>query len=505
MQLPSITLPAVLRTRKGLIGLLVVLAAAGYFFTTRGTTLGDTFTVAVSDFKEQVSVSGTVTAVHDVVLGFAANGRIARTYAQVGQHIDAGSIVAEIENGDLAAALAQKQAALRVAEANLELIKKGTRPEEIAVAATTVANAKAALMNAIQNAYTASDDAVHTRVDAFMTNPRTVPKLAFSLSNAALQSMVEQDRSAVEPVLAEWALLVTKMSVDTVSESAKKAQGYSARIITLLADAGLALNQGIPDQTNSAATFAGYASGLATARSSVNTAATTLVADIAALQSAESTLALEQSGSTPEAIAAQEASVTAAAADVQSAQSQLAKTRVIAPFNGTVTRMDAKVGEVVAPTASVIAMQSDGIFQIETFIPEVTIARVAAGNPATTTLDAYGPSMAFPSVVVAVDPAETVKDGVPTYKTTLSFLNKDSRIRSGMTANVVIETGQLSNAIVIPAGAVGSKNGVSYVSVVDHGTASTRTVTVGPSPALGQAHILTGLAAGDSILLTPAP
>ena len=138
-------------------------------------------------------------------------------------------------------------------------------------------------------------------------------------------------------------------------------------------------------------------------------------------------------------------------------------------------------------------------------MPEVIIARVAVGNPSTTTLDAYGSSVEFPATVIAVDPAETVKDGVPTYKTTLSFLVADPRIRSGMTADVIVETGILPNAIVIPAGAVGKKDAVPYVSVVEKGTSVERTVTLGPSPALGQAHILSGLSAGDIILLSPAP
>lgn len=506
MNLPF-TLPALPEKRTWrfiLIGLAAV-ALGGYFLFGRSSSLGPTLTVTPTDFTEQVSVSGTVTAVQDVALGFAANGRIAGVYAKVGQRVGAGTIIAETENGDLVAALSQKRSTLKQAQANLDLLEAGTRPEEIAVAQTAVANAQAVLVSALQSAYTASDDAVHNRVDAFFTNPRTLPKLSFSISNATLQSTVEQDRAAVEPILAQWATLVAKLSPSTVADAAKQTQTYLARVSTLLVDANLALNQAIPDQTNSATVLAGYVTSLGVARTNVNAAATTITTNSAALGTAQSTLALEQSGSTPDAIAAQEAVVAAAEADVRLAAAQLEKTRVIAPFTGTVTRMDAKVGEIVSPTTSEISMQSDGIFQIETYIPEVTIARVATGNPATTTLDAYGPSIPFPSAVVTVDPAETVKDGVPTYKTTLSFLTKDDRIRSGMTANVVIQTGQLHNAIVIPAGAVGNTRGSSYVSVVDRGSVTKRTVVLGPSPALGQAHVLSGLSAGDTILLAPAP
>ncbi len=473
------------------LGIVIVLAIGGYFFFGRSANMGATMVIAPGDFSEQASVSGTVIAAHDVDLGFAANGRISATYAMVGQQVAAGAILAETENGDLVAALSQ-------AQADLASLNAGTRPEEIAVAQTTVTNAAATLLNDIRTAYTTSDDAVHNKADVLFANPRTDPKISFTVANASLRMIVEQDRAGIEPILNSWALMVARLPVGSAADSAKQAQAYLVQVSAFLADANLALNQGVPDQTTSAATLASYGTTLSTARTNVNTVAATLTADVAALSAAESALLLKQAGPTVDAVAAQESLV-------RSAQASLAKTRIVAPFTGVVTRMDAKVGQIVSPTGSLISMQSNGVFQIETFVPEVTIARVSVGDPATTTLDAYGSSVTFPATVVAVDPAETVKDGVPTYKTTLSFLTADPRIRSGMTANVVIQTGMLHNAIVIPAGAIGTKGGVSYVSVSNHGIVSNRTVTTGPSPALGQSEIVSGLLAGDVILLSPAP
>lgn len=476
---------------KYVLGAVIIVALGGYFFFGRGGDLGATLTIVPGDFREQVRVSGTVIAAHDVNLGFAANGRIAGTYARVGQHVPAGAILAQTENGDLVAALAE-------AQADLASLQAGTRSEEISVASAAVTNAEAALVDAIQSAYTVSDDVIHNKVDTFFNNPRTDPKLTFSTSNANLRIAIERDRPTIESVLAQWAALVGKLTNTNAVDGASQTQAYLAQVTTLLANINAAINQGLPDSTVTSTVLSSYGTTLATARTNVNSAASTLTSTSATLESARKNLALKQAGSTPENIAAQQAVVAAA-------QASLAKTRVVAPFGGTVTRMDAKVGEIVSPTESLIGVQSDGIFQLETFVPEVVIARVVVGNPATTTLDAYGSSVEFPATVVAVDPAETVKDGVPTYKTTLSFLVADSRIRSGMTADVVMETGILPNAIVIPAGAVGKKNSGSYVSVVLNGTVVERVVTLGPSPALGQAHILSGLSSGDTILLSPVP
>src|SRR3989338_274214 len=474
------------------LAVLIVIAALGYFFFGRGGDQGATMVVTRGDFRQQVSVSGTVVAAKDADLGFAANGRIAGAYARVGQHVGAGAILAQIENGDLVAALAE-------AEADLAALKAGTRREEIAVASAAVASAEAALVDTVQDAYTVSDDAIHNKTDALFTNPRTAdPKLTFSVSNATLKAAVERDRADIELVLASWALLVSKLTDANAADSAKQSQIYLARITTLLANTNAAVNQGVSDATITAATLSSYGTTLATARADGDDAAGALTSDSAELDSALKNLALKQAGSTPETIAAQQATV-------ENAKATLVKTRVVAPFSGIVTRMDAKVGEIVSPNTSLIAMQGDGLFQIETFIPEVSIARVAVRNRATTTLDAYGSAAPFAAEVIAVDPAETIKDGVPTYKTTLTFLARDPRIRSGMTANVDIETGVLHDAIVIPRGAVGTKNGTPYVSVLDQGNVVERSVMTGPSPALGQVEILSGLSRGDIILLSPAP
>lgn len=470
---------------------VAILLVGGYFYAGQGDNVGATLTVNPGDFTEQASVSGTVIAAKDVALGFAANGRIAGVYVRVGQHVGAGTILAETENGDLVATIAQKEAALAS-------LLAGSRPEQVAVAEAGVANAAAGLVNAIRNAYTTADDAVRNRADAFFSNPRINPVLSFTVTNTVLKSAVERDRTLVEPALTEWATLLTKLTDDNASDTAAKVQSYMAQISTLLTDANAALNQAVPDQANTAATLATYSTSVATARTNMNTASTNLTTALSAVVDAQKSLALERAGATA-------ANIAAATAEVQNARAMLTKTRVIAPFGGIVTRMDAKVGEIVSPSTSEISLQSDGLFQIETYVPEVSIARIAKGNPATTTLDAYGSSVAFPSVVVAVDPAETVKDGVPTYKTTLAFLRADPRIRSGMTANVAIQTGVLHDAIVIPSGAIGTSDGAQYVSVVRDGAVERRAVTLGPSPALGQAYILSGLSAGDTVLLAPLP
>ena len=461
---------------------LVVAGGLLYMLFGMGSALGATLTIAPANVSSIVSVTGSVTAAKDVTLGFAANGRVSGVYASVGQHVAAGTLLVEVENGDLAASLAEQQA-------NLAALIAGTRPEQLAVDEATVAGDQSALADAIRTAYTTADDAVHNKTDSLFNNPRTNPTLAIVVSNSVLITQVEAERAALEPLLATWSTSLASLTSATAAADAPGAARNLAQVSNYLADLNAAVNQASGNQSAAETT-------IATTRAAEDTAATALSSATAALSASEKSLTLAEAGPT-------QADLDAAKAAVDAAAAAFAKTEVYAPFAGTVTRMDAKVGEIVSPSTADIAMQSDGIFQIDAYVPEVSIAGVAVGDAATTTLDAYGANVVFPAKVIAVDPAETINNGVPTYKTTLSFLSNDPRIKSGMTANVSIETGTLSDAIVIPAGAVGNANSAPYVSRVVDDRAVSQPVTLGATPSLGMVQITSGLAKGDVILLTP--
>jgi RND family efflux transporter MFP subunit len=204
------------------------------------------------------------------------------------------------------------------------------------------------------------------------------------------------------------------------------------------------------------------------------------------LSSAQDQLKLKRAGYTDEQIKAQEAQVDQAKANlagqramlnqayanVQNFQAQLSKTILYAPISGLVTKMEAKVGEVVFPSSpysnnlvTFVSIISDINYQIETDVPEVDIAKIKIGNTAKVTLDAYGDEVGFPAKVISVEPAETIVEGIPTYKVKLQFDEQDERIKSGMTANIDILTDKKENIIIIPQRAIIVKDGEKIVRV----------------------------------------
>ena len=147
-------------------------------------------------------------------------------------------------------------------------------------------------------------------------------------------------------------------------------------------------------------------------------------------------------------------------------------------------------------------MISAGAFQIESYVPEVNISLIRTGNQAAVTLDAYGADTLFDARVVSIDPASTVRDGVSTYRIVLEFSKADSRVKSGMTANVSITTETKPSVLSVPQGLVIRRDGSMFVRVVVDKEIQEHAVTLGAVSSVGEVEILSGLRAGDIVVTT---
>lgn len=498
----------------GIAVLLVV--GLGFVFSRNGKVKEQTMVIHSGDFVQQISVTGKVVAAQNADLGFSQSGRVARVFAKVGDMVTAGSLLAEIENGDLRAMVLQRQAALESQQAKLLSLQQGTRIEEVAVAQSAVDSSETALaqanqivIDAIKDAYTKSDDAILDKTDQAFNNPNTSPQLAFLTNASQAARNSELERLGMQSILPEWQKENNALTIDdNVLSAASKAQKNLASVSALLADINSALSQATVSQTVTQVTISNYISSVAIARASINGAITSLSGAVsaqknaaAALANAQKTLALEQAGATQANIEAQAAQVKAARADLGSAQAQLAKTIITAPFAGIVTKMDAKVGQIISPNIPEISLINSGAFQVESYVPEINISLIKVGNPATVTLDAYGSDTLFNVKVVSIEPAETFRDGSPTYKTVMQFDAQDERIKSGMTANVIVTTEKKSNVISVPQKIVISKDGQKFVQIKNGKNTVETKVETGSVSTLGQVEITSGLRDGDVLVL----
>lgn len=499
------------------LGLLL----GGYFYF-KGSKPAAVLTVLAEkrDVVQEVSVTGRVKPAQSIELAFEKTGKIASINVDVGDRVKVGQILMAEESGELRAGLIQAEANLESEKAKLSELERGTRPEEIQVQKTKVANAKVALEDAKRNlvdklgdAYTKSDDAVRNKADQAFANPQTSnAQLNISSPNAQLENEVESARLSLGGVLSSWAVSLSGLGLSSdFAPHLQTARANLDNVRLFLDKLSLIVNNPGSSKAVSGTSEAipdAWKSDLSTARANVNTAISNLSAADEKFRTAESSLALveeelalKEAGTAPEQIAAQKAKVKSAEANVLNAQVQISKTIVRSPIEGVVTKKEVKVGEIVSANVVVAAVISTAKFEMETNVPEADIAKIKVGDSASVTLDAYGNDAVFDSRVVKIDPAETIIEGVPTYKTTLQFVKEDGRIRSGMTANIDILTAKKEGVIVLPQRAVVVRNGDKIVKILKGESVHETKVEVGLKGSDGNVEIVRGVTEGDAVVI----
>jgi HlyD family secretion protein len=220
-----------------------------------------------------------------------------------------------------------------------------------------------------------------------------------------------------------------------------------------------------------------------------------------ALEQAEAELALREAGSRPEVIAAQRAQVASQEAALSGLLTDMAKRTIVAPLDSIVTKIDAEAGETVQPSQVVVSLNARDKFEIVANISEVDISRIAVGQTVVITLDAFATSEKWSGKVVTVNPAEKVVEGVIFYETKMLFDQEDARLKSGMTANLDIETDRRENALRVPLRALRTKPGRTYVEVRAGGKVAERDVKIGIENSQ-YAEVLEGLSEGEDVVVS---
>lgn len=481
----------------------IILVGVGFWYYKSKTSVTQiNFTVIKKgEVSQIVSVTGRVKPAKDVELSFEKSGRVVSVFRDVGENISAGETLASLDNSDILAQLSQAKATVKVEQARLDELKVGTRQEDINVSEVAVQNSINDLVNDIKSGYVNADDAIHNKVDQFMTNPKsTTPKLNFIVNDSQLTIYIETGRPVMESMLNSWNSSVSGLSISRdVTPYVSEAKSNLRLTQTFLDNVAGAVNSLTTSTNISQTTIDGYKAAVASARTNVNTAMDTLTASEEKYKNASSALALKKAGTAKEQVDAQMAKVEGAEANVMSLEAQLGKTVLRSPIAGVVTKQDAKVGEIAPAGVVLVAVISNARYEIEANIPEADIAKIKIGDKADVTLDAYGSDAVFSAVVSKIDPAETILDGVATYKTTLQFNENDARVKPGMTANTDIYGQKKENVLFIPARAVSTTEGVKTVHLMEGETFREVTVTTGLRGSNGDVEILSGLKEGDKI------
>jgi HlyD family secretion protein len=495
-----------------------LLIGAGFYFTRDNAPKYDFVLAERGSIYEEVSVTGKIKPAQSVDLAFEETGRISSANVKVGDVVSIGQILASVDNSELLAELSQAEARVKVEQARLDELRRGTRIEEILLQKLKVSNAETALLDAKKNlvdklrdAYTKSDDGVRNKIDQIFRNPDTASQqIIFTVNDSKVENDTENGRLLAGEILRNWKIELEGLTVESnLRNFINSTKGKLDDIRDFFDNATLSVAYAAVGSGLTQATIDGWRADISAARGNLNTALDNLSSAEENISDAESDLALakqelilKQAGATGDQLNAAEATVEEANANVENVKARILKTALRSPIRGIVTKQDAKVGEIFQAGSPAISIISAAKFQIEADVSEADIGKIKVGNSARITLDAYGEE-SFGAGVIAVDPAETIIDGLATYKTTLEFEGDDNRIKSGLTANIDILTAERNGIVVIPQRAVFSKNGGRHVRVLNGDSVRELKVATGIRGADGKIEIVSGLNFGEAVILNP--
>ena len=505
----------------GALGITAVIAIASGIYYVVSTRLPSSTlaSAAMGSIEEVVTGSGTVEPAQNPDLAFVSGGRVVRVNVAVGQAVSAGQLLASLDTSTLSAQRANAEANLASQQAKLASMQAGPRDVDRQAKQTAIDQANQNLANAyanvaanITNAYDKVRSNVSSDTDTLFNQPNTPsPTLMFNTANNQAASDATNGREQTNNTLDNWSTSLASISSASNPQQLDAALTQAIVNLQTLRDFSssvlTALTGAIPGSNFSQTQITAAQTSVGSLRDTINALGLSLQGvqqqlsgDKLAVQSAQDALNQVLAGSTVQDIAAQQAQVQAAQANVDLYNAQINNAVVVAPFSGTVSSVRVKSGDIVAANTPAISLNPEGALQIVVYVSEVDAAKINVGNKATVTLDAYGSSKPFAATVVTIDHSPTMQNNTPAYKATLQFASSDSHITSGATANVTITAAHKDNVLVIPKAAVLQNNGQSFVLMQQSGVVEQRQIQTGIE-STDTIEVTSGLSTGDQFLI----
>jgi HlyD family secretion protein len=146
------------------------------------------------------------------------------------------------------------------------------------------------------------------------------------------------------------------------------------------------------------------------------------------------------------------AQITQLGAQLRSAKTTLAYTRIYSPIDGLVINRSVDPGQTVAasfsaPVLFVIA-QDLAKMQVLADIDEADVGKLKEGMPAEVAADAF-PGRAFHGTITQLRYSPNTVQGVVTYSAVIDVDNPALELRPGMTATVMVTTRRANNVIAV--------------------------------------------------------
>jgi HlyD family secretion protein len=479
--------------RVAIILVLIIIGTGGFFYyrassqavttTTNGQTL-QTAKATTGDLVLYASGTGTVSPIAESNFGFNASGQVSEIYVEIGDHVEAGDVLAKLDD---------TYAKIELAEAQ-EAMNKLTSDAAMATATQSLADAQ----------------------------------VSFDLAKDTLEYLISPEVLYWEEKVAAREQIFTdaKTANQTDSSDAAKQKVTDAETSLKYAQDSLAYFQKVYTYTYIPATFTQYQEirtrrGTITEVIQIEDETTGELVDLiypptegeigmarADYELAKSSIAEAQiylnvlnGADIPEgATGANLVTYIQTKHAFEIAEYNLQATQLIAPISGDVTALDINVGDLVDGSAVVTISNLDQPYSLDAYLDAEDWGQIQIGYEVDVSFDII-PDRVFQGTVTNVYPTLDTSSSNSALVHFTARLNEIQtyQLPSGSAASVDVIGGQTENAVLVPIEALHEFGEDKYaLFVMENEKLRLRVVEVGLQD-LTKAEIISGLNAGDVV------
>ncbi|MBQ6509887.1 MAG: efflux RND transporter periplasmic adaptor subunit [Flexilinea sp.] len=173
-----------------------------------------------------------------------------------------------------------------------------------------------------------------------------------------------------------------------------------------------------------------------------------------------------------------EKDIAAARLKLDNAQTTYDRRNIVSNINGVVTAINAREGDYVTQGTNAFRLDNTDHLYIPMDISEIDIVSIHDGMKAQIVLDANN-KKTYEGVIKTVSASGKSSGNRVTFQTVVEILEPDDKVKIGMTAEVDIILGEARDVLLVPANAIFTDQGTSYVNVYDGTSSYDVPVTVG--------------------------
>lgn len=421
--------------RKFLITLIVLgaLGAAGWFGFQRfqenqaaldETPNYETVSIERGSISSTVSATGSIEPEAQVSLSFRSAGRVDQVLVSVGQRVEAGQLLAQLDVTDAELALEQADVALQISRAQLDKLEKPASETDLLAAQANISVAQASVASA--EAGLASAQASYRKLLA-----------GSSAEELAVQrSQVRQAEVNVRQAQSAYDEVKNSPNIGALPQATQLEQATIAYDVALTQ---FALTQRGADE----AQIAGALAQIAQAELSVRQARSTLL-------TAQNSLNSLVDGPAAEDVEIARAQVRQAELSKLQADIALHNSLLHAPIHGIVSQVNLRQGELYGSSALPAIVLTDlASFHMTVLVDEIDVRQVQMGQTVRLSLDAL-PDADIAGQVTKISPTARNVGGVVAYEVEIVPDSTDAPLKAGMSATAIITTAQVDNVLLVP-------------------------------------------------------